>query len=927
MVAFVGRTEQIQRLEDVLAAAHDAPAAAVLVGDPGAGKTRLLEELSERAGVEHCFRVVGYEPERHVPLSSAATFLRILSERSAAGRRLAAIAFEGGDRLEPMRMFEATHRAVERLEPFLLLLDDLQWMDELSLALCHYLVRAGEVAGQPFALIAAGRPSAQAATFSASLRQVLPRDRVVDVMLTPLSSDESLELLSSLAPDLSSEVARSVSARAGGSPFWLEALVGTAGGEADAAQLMTARLRGAGADAGALVALLAVAARPLALADASALQAWPEARVEHAASELVARGVAVESATGSVRLAHDLVREAAYRDVPEETRRSLHARVADWLESVAGEDLGGLREALTHRHAAAQPALGLAIRVARSPRRTLLGEEGLALLTEIADGGDPADTATLNLHGAVATLAAELGDHAAAVDRWTRVSERAADPLERASALLAASRSATALDQREAAWAYLERSGTAGIADEVFELERATQAATLELWAQVGNQAPRRGQAYEVARRAHALADRAGGVEALHAPARRAYLDAVRVEYEAAYQDDDVGGLLRTAEERTLVARGFDDDAYLMASVDLGRALRRAGRIAEAEQRLRHAWEEGHRRVLPQLTIDAAYWFATVLELQARIVEAEDAIAEAIELAKRVGDEARARHPISRLGHRLSFHCGEWRHAVSRLLEAQRGASPHASIEYHQEVALWLALAGGREVEAEVVTQIDEARRCAAAVSCPRCNTEVRLAAAEALARVGHDDDAASSLAEWERLQREPQPRDRVLHRRAQGLLAQSNGNGAAISFLEDAVYEAEQIGLVLDGLWTRIDLARALSGTECEHAIELLKGVASESADLGALTEQQVAEHGLRALGVRTWRRGATSALLTEREQAIASLIAGGASNPEIAQELFLSRKTVERHVSNVLRKVGVRNRAELAARMGELKVEGAPR
>jgi DNA-binding NarL/FixJ family response regulator len=55
--------------------------------------------------------------------------------------------------------------------------------------------------------------------------------------------------------------------------------------------------------------------------------------------------------------------------------------------------------------------------------------------------------------------------------------------------------------------------------------------------------------------------------------------------------------------------------------------------------------------------------------------------------------------------------------------------------------------------------------------------------------------------------------------------------------------------------------------------------------------------------------------------------LIAEGASNPEIAQQLFLSRKTVERHVSNVLKKAGARNRAELAARVAELEVEGAHR
>jgi DNA-binding CsgD family transcriptional regulator len=56
----------------------------------------------------------------------------------------------------------------------------------------------------------------------------------------------------------------------------------------------------------------------------------------------------------------------------------------------------------------------------------------------------------------------------------------------------------------------------------------------------------------------------------------------------------------------------------------------------------------------------------------------------------------------------------------------------------------------------------------------------------------------------------------------------------------------------------------------------------------------------------------------LSERQRQIARMVASGASNREIGAVLFLSPKTVERHVSNMYAQTGVRNRTELAALLG---------
>jgi DNA-binding CsgD family transcriptional regulator len=919
MSTFVGRVDELRALAEVgRARGRGGVAAAVIVGDPGSGKSRLLTEAASRSGVSNQFRLVGYEPEREVPLAAASAFVQAVGHATPAGRRLEALVFHAGTEdaspLEPIRIFEAVHRALRTIGPVFVVVDDLQWVDDVSLALCHYLVRAAVTSGETFALIAAARPSEQAIAFAASLRELLS-EQFKQIELGPLVDEEAIELVKALAPNLPGDEARALAGKSNGSPFWLEALVRSGGAaEVDAGRLVTARLRGASIDAAALLALLAIAARPLALADAAELRGWSDERTERAGRELVAHGVAVES-RGAFWLAHDLIRAAAAREIPDEQRVSIHRRVGEWLEQSAGNDVRRLREALGHRHAASLPSLELADRLVRSSHRTLLGEEGLAVLVAIADEADPFDETALSMNEEIAALASALGKHDIALERSLLLAERRSDPLRQAQALLEAARSAFALAESERAQVYLDRARALESRDEILDLELDVEQATVDLWS--GRTESGRTLAHETGRRARQLFGADDG-------ARRPYLDALRVEYEAAYQEDDAETMAHAAEDRASVAKGFDEEAYLTASLASARALRRLGHLDEALERAHRVYTEARQRVLPRLALDGGYWFGAFLLQSGRVTDAAEVAAGTAELASRVGDEARGRHKVERLVSEVDYYTGDWRSGLDRLLAYARGASEHAGVELHQLAAQWIALAAGQELADEVVSQVAAARACADAAGCPRCATELRLAAADALAHVGRRAEAAPSLAEWLTMQARPQPRDRSVQRRVEALLEEP----AAVDLLQAAACEADELGFRLDALWTRLDVGAALAATDRRRAKDVFAAVAHVAEEQGARTVVEVAEKRLRALGVRTWKRGAVrGAALTEREHAIARLIAEGASNPEIARELFLSRKTVERHVSNVLKKAGARNRAELAARVAELEVEGTPR
>jgi DNA-binding NarL/FixJ family response regulator len=124
----------------------------------------------------------------------------------------------------------------------------------------------------------------------------------------------------------------------------------------------------------------------------------------------------------------------------------------------------------------------------------------------------------------------------------------------------------------------------------------------------------------------------------------------------------------------------------------------------------------------------------------------------------------------------------------------------------------------------------------------------------------------------------------------------------------------------------SRLAIANALLTERPEVAMAEARAALDEFDRLQAARHVDAAAAVLRSLGVK-----ATSArssgltkpsgvrgvggLLSKREAEVLDLIGHGLSNPEISERLFISRKTVEHHVGNILSKLGLRSRGQAAA------------
>jgi DNA-binding NarL/FixJ family response regulator len=149
----------------------------------------------------------------------------------------------------------------------------------------------------------------------------------------------------------------------------------------------------------------------------------------------------------------------------------------------------------------------------------------------------------------------------------------------------------------------------------------------------------------------------------------------------------------------------------------------------------------------------------------------------------------------------------------------------------------------------------------------------------------------------------------------ARGNLALATGSGDARACLRDAVAGFEGAELPLELARTRLALSNALAAERPEIAIAEARAALAGFERLRAASHVHAAAAALRALGVRTTTSIRADGRLTSREAEVLELLGHGMSNPQIAERLFISRKTVEHHVANILAKLGMRSRSEVAA------------
>ena len=942
MTALVGRGVELQQLCGAVDRARAGRGGLILIsGEAGVGKTRLTGEVARLA--DDALLLTGAASHSgSAPYGPVVAALRsrlradpgALAACGPLGAHLALILPELGAPLpatDRPTLFEAIRCAFAHLaedRPVLVVLDDLHWSDEATLELLSAL--AAPLAEISVLVLATYRSDGLPRDHGLRrLRHELRRaGRLEELALAPLGQQDVAALLAaSLGTAPSPALVRVICDATQGTPFFVEELAaalrvsgqlksGREGlelgrhGEVplpdtvrDAVLISASELSEAGREA-AEAAAVAGEVFDLDLVGALASPAG--------VADLLECGLAREQDLGTGAFRHALTRDALYADVPWMRRRTLHRAIAQACEAagapssvIAGHWLGARDSARARDFLLRSAAESEAVHAFRDAADA--GRQSLDLWPEGED--DALRIEALQRYARCAELSGQLAEAARA---WREL----ASVLAGVGQAAAHRHLASVLElrgDREAAFA------ARGAAAAAFAANGAPADAAVEQLAMANQRrvSARHGEAIELAARARAAADRGGRLDLrLRALGLEGLARAKHGDYDAGLET--IRAALAVAVEHDMTAVAADlyqrlsvalyDSADFRSAAD---ALDTALDLCQASGdggvevacvtcmayvlRERGDWDRAAQMCRELIATDTAAWVAEGLLGAIHCWEGKVSSARRL-LTSSLAVSSQVRH----------YNMSVDSTAALARIAAGEGAHDEAAAHCRTILARW--------ADSDDHHYALAALRWGATYFAARGDAAGAHACSEALSRVaaqtGHPDALAAlgcAIAETALLDGDAET------------AAQQTARAVELHRGLDMPFERAQIEL-------RAGVALAAAG-EREPALERMSSAYRTARKLGARPLAAEAAREVAALGESVTRRlGARAAAdaggggLSRRELEVVRLVAVGRTNAEIAQELFLSRRTVDMHVRNTLSKLGCRSRVEAAHRAGEL-------
>ncbi len=944
--AMVGRETELATIRELFRRAVDGvPVAALIEGEAGIGKSRLLREFSaevaNRADV-HVGWCLDLGASR-TPFGPLAGILRSIVASMGADR----VRDEIGVGVEALGMLlpelnptERSQTSPDRLRdaiaalieaaaehaPQVLVVEDLHWADESTLALLSFLLRT-LAHGRILLILTCRSDDVRRGDAVSRFIGESTRARLLErVAIDRLDTSAVRALVESLTGQPVTDAALDrIHDRAEGVPFFVEELAGCSTGPLPGSlrDLLLARFDRLSDDARRVVQVVSGAERPLTHPLVTRLAGLPEARLDEAIREATLSGILVV-VDDDYRFRHALLREAVHDDLLPGERARLHRAYAEALEENCSGAETADSAALAYHWQLAQDdrrALAAAVTAMADAKSRFafasaarFGELALDLWIQVPDAEAVVGVARLEVLRTLGSVLRNAGDGEralAVVDlALAEVDPTTVDP--RLHARLLRDKAYYTMNLGRAGAVPLLQQALeileAGVDDDRLRASVLNQLASrymisgrldeaIALAAEAGERAARAGSDDE----ASIAANVRGG-----ARAHLGDLDAGHREYALALQlakgtnaemryrvnYSDLLGLLgryrdavRVAEEGLAPARAFGVERTTGALMTQNMAvpLLEMGEIERVEGML--------ARELAQRTLRISHMYSTmtrvrVLSWRGRHEEAAEILREwhpAFEETGRVErqiwyDEVMMRVAVAEGQGDLAGALGE----VRAMLADQGPVSLHQR-RLLLEAAWFIAelRASGVGVEAAVADVRDAWRAQPPQLRGDRWETILEaflfpsVAALRQAVEHADDRDVPVTFAVTTRL---------ALAR----ALVDAGDRGEASAVLSAAMRQAERLG--------HVPLGRIVGGFQAAAGLAAASGTASGTAAAGTAGVEPDADP------------------LTARERQVLELIAEGLSNRQIGERLFISVKTVSVHVSAVLRKLGVSTRTEAA-------------